>query len=240
MSNILEFDTTPDFWTDELREEFEIIAKSRYPNEAICGVVDGKLVEFDNKSEEPSENFTADISLDIRDKLQGIVHTHPNSDIIPSYEDGLTQIALGIPSGIVSLTEDSISKVCWAGDHLLDKPLIGRPFTHGYYDCYSLIRSWYKQEKGIVINDYAREADWWEHGKSLYEDCFEGAGFKEVHDLEVGDVIMMNVNSRVPNHAGVYTGDNRFLHHLYHRLSKEDVLSSWAKMVVKIVRYSND
>ncbi|MCK9032661.1 C40 family peptidase, partial [Haemophilus influenzae] len=54
-------------------------------------------------------------------------------------------------------------------------------------------------------------------------DNFEDAGFYPVKDLKIGDMIVMQINANVPNHAGVYLGDGLIGHHLYGRLSSKDV-----------------
>lgn len=233
--------TWPDFWSVELEEQFATIAKNKYPNEAICLVTKEGLVELENNSEEPTESYESQIDPDMYDSIIGIIHSHPDSDVRPSKQDCLTQQALNVPSGIVSVSVDSNSISFWAGDHLLDKELIERPFYHVYYDCYSLIRAYYHQEKGIKLKDYPREDDWWILGENMYEDLFKDAGFEEVttSGIEVGDVIFMKINSKVVNHAGVYVGDDNILHHLNGRLSRIDKYSTWVKIVDKLVRYKH-
>lgn len=97
-----------------------------------------------------------------------------------------------------------------------DDPIIGRPFVHGVWDCYGLIRDWYRQERGIELPNFERADGWWEQGENLYIDNYAAAGFV-AHDAELqpGDVILMQYQASVVNHAGVYIGDGMMLHHLY-------------------------
>ncbi|MGY4848624.1 NlpC/P60 family protein, partial [Pasteurella multocida] len=101
--------------------------------------------------------------------------------------------------------------------------LYGRKFIHGMTDCYGFVRDWYQQELGIELPNYNRVDGWWNEGENLYVDNFENAGFYQVDDLQVGDMIVMQINATVPNHAGVYLGDGLIGHHLYGRFSSKDV-----------------
>ncbi|WP_164135405.1 NlpC/P60 family protein, partial [Stenotrophomonas maltophilia] len=74
-------------------------------------------------------------------------------------------------------------------------------------------------ELGINLPNYNRIDGWWDNGGNLYVDNFEDAGFYPVKDLKIGDMIVMQINANVPNHAGVYLGDGLTGHHLYGRLS---------------------
>lgn len=239
-----EFNTWPDFWDEDLELAFAKIAKDSYPNEAACVLLQNKeLVKLSNLSENPEENFLCELDPEIFTSAIGVIHTHPDADIRPSELDCKNQIELGIPSGIMSVSVDDTSKSHWFGDHLLDKPLIGRPFVHVIYDCYSLVRSYFWQEKGVLLNDYPRDDNWWNSGEDLYESNFKKEGFLEVDTakgIEVGDCFLMKVHSKVVNHAAVYLGENKILHHLHGRLSRVDNYSTWAKIVDKVVRLPID
>ena len=70
---------------------------------------------------------------------------------------------------------------------------------------------------------------WWEHGYNLYLDNFAKEGFSEipVADVQPGDLILMNLGSKVPNHAAIYLGDQLVLHHVQQRLSSRDVYGGY-------------
>jgi len=107
-------------------------------------------------------------------------------------------------------------------------------------DCYSLIRDWYRQERGIDLPDFTRFDEWWRRGENLYLDNFSGAGFHEVEssDMNPGDVLLMQVASPVPNHAAIYLGDGLILHHLQGRLSSRDVYGGyWQKITTHTLRH---
>lgn len=78
---------------------------------------------------------------------------------------------------------------------------------------------------------------------NLYLDNFGSAGFGVANltdrtDLKVGDVLLMQVASPVPNHAAVYLGDGLILHHLQGRLSSRDVYGGyWQKVTTHALRH---
>lgn len=237
-----EYNTWPSFWSHDLELEFGQYAQQVYPEEAVAVIVEDKLMPLPNISDTPLESFEVNIPTDIEDSLQGIIHSHPNGHIKPSKQDYITYLSLGIPSGIVTCTEDSCSKSYWLSNLLLSTPLENRPFIHAYYDCYSLIRSYYKQVMDISLKDYPREDEWWINGEDMYDQLFSDAGFAIISSqapLEIGDIVFMSIHSNVVNHAAIYLGDDNILHHLHGRLSRVDKLSAWGKMIDKVVRYND-
>ena len=71
-------------------------------------------------------------------------------------------------------------------------PLLERPFIHGSWDCYGLIRDWYLQERGISLPDFPREDNWWTRGVTLYvRHSAEARPAPNAAQLPVGDVILM-------------------------------------------------
>jgi cell wall-associated NlpC family hydrolase len=121
-------------------------------------------------------------------------------------------------------------------------PLVGRQWSHGVLDCYAIIRDWYKLERNIELLDFERRDEWWKIGENLYLDNFEKAGFRKttLDKLQKGDVILMTINSPVPNHGAVYLGDNMILHHVHGRLSTRDIFGGyWLKNAMVYLTYEN-
>jgi cell wall-associated NlpC family hydrolase len=234
------FNTWPDFWNDDLENQFYALALKNYPKEAIAILTKVGLQELENTSEDPESEYISFIEPESYSEIVAIIHSHPDADTRPSKIDCETQLALSVPSGIVSVSEGAVGVSMWAGDHTLSKELEERPFYHVYYDCYSLIRAYFYQKRGVLLKDYPREDDWWYAGEDMYEQLFIDAGFEEINTsegLEQGDIIFMKINANVSNHAAIYIDDNLILHHMNGRLSRVDNYSTWAKLVSKIVRF---
>lgn len=239
--------TKPKFFTQELEQEFKQYAMAIYPQEACAYIVDDALVPVANVSANPNHEFELHISDALTmEKAQGFIHSHPSGQLRPSALDMQTQIQWGKPFGIVTCTSDSCSDSLWWGDHLLSIQLHERPFIHGIFDCYSLIRAEMYQRTGIILEDYPRNFEWWEREpdgsiENLYEENFEAWGYAVVDssdELQIGDIIFMKIHSEVVSHAAIYQGNGLILHHLRDRLSRVEHLSSWKKFAEKTVRHT--
>ena len=82
--------------------------------------------------------------------VTGIVHSHPDATTQPSELDKAQCDVLGVPWYIVSWPEGDLRTVQPRGE----QPLLGRPFVLGFTDCWGLVMSWFKQERGIELPDY--------------------------------------------------------------------------------------
>jgi cell wall-associated NlpC family hydrolase len=238
--------TSPEFWTLNLEQEFARIAIERYPEEACAFIINGKLVPIENISNNPTEEFevSSEDSL-LSMNAQGFIHSHPDGPHYPSASDMLSQKSVAIPFGIMTSGSDSASHTLWMHDRNLEITLENRPFIHGISDCYSLIRAYYYQSRQIKLLDFPRDYNWWEGQKdkpalNLYLDNFEKAGFRPLkgdEEIQEGDVILMNIQTKVVSHAAVYLGNGLILHHLRDRISKKDHAASWKKFFHTVVRY---
>lgn len=229
---------------EENKKRFLSHARIQSPREA-CGLIvveDGKekLVICKNKAEfdhqfiiDPEDYFLASENGEI----VGVVHSHPMGSAWPSEADVVSCEQTKLVWHIVS---------CLDGEWVVLRPkgykapLVGRNWCHGILDCYSLVRDYFLEELKIVLPDYEREFEWWLNGKNLYLDNFSNAGFVDVpiESLRKNDVILMQLQSIVPNHAAVYLGNEMILHHLHKRLSSRDVFGGyWLKNTVKVLRH---
>jgi cell wall-associated NlpC family hydrolase len=126
----------------------------------------------------------------------------------------------------------------WFGDEVPTPDLYGRQFRHGVTDCYGLVRDYYRVTYGILIKNYPRDDEWWNHGGNLLLDYFADAGFYRIDAVDKpGDVVLAEVLSKVPNHCGVHVGNGELLHHLTDRPSRIDQLGHWMKFVRMSLRY---
>lgn len=231
--------------TDTLIDELRQTAKERYPNE-MCGVLtlDGAFIETKNTHPTPSECFRIDArdlyNLSNEHTVTAIVHSHPKTSAVPSDKDMLSMHTHDLPFVIVGEHGDVVTH------YPKQAPLLRRPYVHGLYDCFSIVRDYYARELGIQINDYERSQHWYEDAthQDLYAENFKAEGFVVVpngkNNLQRHDVLLCRLgNSHFINHALIYLGDDAsltseetdefvgkpaVLHHNEDELSKRSVL----------------
>jgi len=169
-------------------------------------------------------------------EIKAVVHSHPNSSVEPSQADlvsceatGLPWYIIGVPSGVWNM----ISPKGYVAN------LVGRTWTHGVLDCYSLIRDYYWQKLSVVLPDFKRVDNWWQNGGNLYLDNFSAVGFTVEEEPQAGDVLLMQIKAPVPNHGAIYLGDGVILHHLHGRLSCREAWDGYyRKNTTHILRYN--
>lgn len=232
---------------EENRQAAIAHAKAEFPREA-CGLVvirKGKEVYVpcrnigvgsDNFVLHPEDYAAADAQGDI----VAVFHSHVNLPPTPSQADRVACEASGLRWHIVSIPTENWAQMQPSG---YVAPLVGREWSHGVLDCYALVRDWFAQERGIILQNFERHDEWWLHGGNLYLENFEKAGFRVIDekDLQTGDCFIMQIMSPVPNHAAVYLGDDVMLHHIQGRLSTREIYGGyWRKHTTHIVRYENN
>lgn len=122
--------------------------------------------------------------------------------------------------------------------------LLGREFIWGKQDCYTLVREFYKDNFNILLKNYARPTDFWRANLNLYYDNFYKEGFRLVHDpisqMRIGDVMLVSLDSNLPNHAAVYVGKGKIIHHYYNQLSiEEGIRRAYHDKCMAIVRHKD-
>lgn len=221
-------------------------AEEEYPRES-CGIVvkEGKTKRYircTNQSADKEEEFVISgedyANAEDEGEVLAIVHSHPNHTTLPSIRDRAVCTTMEIPWIICSWPEGDIRTIVPE-----EAPLIGRQFCHGTdWDCYGLIRDYYKQKLSICLNRYEHDSFWWEEGKNLYEENFEKEGFIKVVDgtLKPHDLIIMQIRSPKPNHGAVYLGNNLILHHMFGKPSSEAVYGGyWAEHTSFVLRHKD-
>lgn len=178
-------------------------------------------------------------------EVVAVVHSHPDATAKPSDGDLVSCEATGLRWHIFAIHRDALDEqVKLFAESAFEPsgyeaPLVGRDFCHGVLDCFALVRDYYQRELGIELPDFDRTDEWWSKGQNLYMDNYAKCGFVPVNpdNLQRGDIILMQIRSPVPNHAGVYTGDGLFLQHLYGRKSSRDVYGGyWKEKTVLVIR----
>jgi len=223
-------------------------AKEKCPEETcgLIGVFKGKLryIECKNISDDKLNNFVID-PIDYayaEDKMEitHIVHSHPDINPKPSQAD-LVSIEKGVLPWIIVNPRTSQHTITEPSGY--SAPMVGREFSFGILDCYSIIKDHYKNELNINLKEFERADKFWERGENLYVDNFEKTGFKRidfdsVKDIKINDVIIMMASSSIPNHAAVYLGEGKMIHHVQNRFSSIDMYGGyWLKHTWGIVRH---
>jgi len=219
-------------------------AKRDYPAEC-CGVVILKDQKEHyrpcrNLSQTPSEQFVLAPKDFAQAEEEGfitaIVHSHPDATSRPSKLDEAMCDDSGVPWVIVSWPEGDLRMIYPRGE----LPLLERPFVLGHSDCWGLVMSYFRQVHGVELTDYRVDFPWWEdeYPENLYRDNWYACGFREfTGPPKPGDLIMMQIQSKKWNHAGIMLEKNMMLHHLYGRLSNRTPYGGyWRERTMKIVR----
>ncbi|WP_086932192.1 NlpC/P60 family protein [Agarilytica rhodophyticola] len=197
-------------------------ARSVYPEESCGIVVDNKYMSLRNVAKDKSNNFhiSRDIIAKYKNKIEAVIHSHPDGPYYPSAGDMRSQIAMSVPWGIVYVEKGHAYEPFFWGDTLEVAPLKGRPFQHGIFDCYSLIRDYFRAKKDIVLDEFPRDWEWWlDDSYNLYQKNFESQGFEciDAGEVQEGDCFLAQIRSNTINHAGVYVGNGLVLHQIGNR-----------------------
>jgi proteasome lid subunit RPN8/RPN11 len=220
---------------------------SCYPQEGCGFVVDGMFIPVENIAEDPSNLFQID--LEESKKYEGtdyaVIHSHTmlKWDITfdprtPSYEDMLSQEATDVPFGIVHCDGENITDILWFGVDEIP-PLINRDYISNVQDCFALARDYYRLNYNITFGTQPRPADWQEWNPYTILQRYQDLGFYEIKidDILPGDALLYSIASRTPNHIGIVTSKETFLHHLHNRKSCEDSIAKWKRQFSKALRH---
>jgi len=224
---------------------FKLHVESEHPREA-CGLLvdtsEGLIyLQCRNVAENPLETFVVSpndyVNATHFGKVAAVCHSHPNGSTAPSEADRAACGASGLPWFIARNPGWDVRRI---EPEAYIAPLLGREFVHGVHDCYSLVRDYYKLELDIELPDFERADNWWDNGQDLYRTLFAEAGFRQVDELREHDGILMQIRSPVPNHAAVFLGDDKILHHLNRGLSRRDVFGGyWARHKTAYLRHKD-
>lgn len=172
-------------------------------------------------------------------EIVAVVHSHPDSEAeqgLPylSTADRECQVRLNLPFWLVCGGKVQIFRPIL--------PLLGRVFHNQTQDCRILCLDAYMLA-GLDIDQSALryEFHWFEQGENLYEQYLLKADFEKLPpeaEIQLGDVILLQIASPVPNHAGIYLGNQMMLHHSLNRLSARVPFDgAWLNQTHSIWRY---
>ena len=225
----------------KVKEEALAHAKEDSPRESVglVHIVKGRQRYFpcNNLAETPDEHFVLDpndyIKCEEKGQITAVIHSHPITNHHPSPADLVACEKSGLPWFVVNPDTENWG-YCEPNGYEL--PFVGRPFFHGGIDCYTLWQDFYKKELGIKMGDYHRRDKWWEKGENMYLDNFKKEGMREVEmdSIKYGDILLLKLDSIVPNHAAIYLDDMIILHHVQGRLSSRDVYGGYYQKVTEL------
>lgn len=133
-------------------------------------------------------------------------------------------------------TSKNFSEVFIPDRYFEDFDYENRPFIHGLFDCYTLVRDYYKRNFNIFLpTNIQRDWEWWQKGENLYLENAKDCSFEEAQDIKKHDVLLMKINSPVPNHAAIYIGDGKILHHMSGRFSTTQDLTFSYKQKISVI-----
>lgn len=221
-------------------------AKDEYPREC-CGLllhtIHGVIYfRCTNVAINPLEDFTISgsdyVLASKKGKIVGVVHSHPNAKAYPSVTDIASCNKSKVPWTIISYPDVEVRTIQPIDQS--NRPYKGRYFIFGVDDCYSIIQDFYSREYGIELTPYYREYNFWNKGIDYYTDRFEDEGFISIppSEIEKGDVVLMYLKSKIPNHGGIYYGNGTILHHIEGRLSAVTKYDKhWKDATAKVLRH---
>lgn len=214
---------------------------ANYPNES-CGLIYsdsvGKphYVECKNISDEPNHNFLIDpneyLEVEKLGEVIGCWHTH--CDVPPTASDPDKQGCKNtqVPWFIGSVYKDD-SGFRFEGltlvevDDGYEAPLLGRVYCFGTFDCFSLMKDYYKRELRIELPDVPRtERIWTTEENYMAKRAVEDFGFVRLDDdaeLIRGDLCFVETDREGADHICIYLGNDRILHQMRNRLSRTEI-----------------
>lgn len=224
---------------EDIKEHFE----KEYPREAcgIIGIVKGRKKFFPCKNVATDENdfvMSSDDYFKVKkiSDIFAIVHNHPGGESTASTNDINNCNALGVPYYIFSYPEMHLNIL---EPEIKVNGLVGREYKFGVSDCFEASRDWLAFNNIFIPARAPFEDNWWEKGLNYFsQEKIESWGFKKVSSPKENDILIFQVEADVPNHCGVYLGDDIFFHHAVNRLScRESLFPFWRKHIVGIYRY---
>lgn len=222
-------------------------AERAFPQES-CGLVldNNGLLHYlpcENKSHQPEQSFLIDpvIYAQCADRVKMIVHSHPNRSAQPSQADMASCERSGVPYFILSYPAGAIQ--CYYPKGYVPE-FEGRPFVYGVFDCFGLVKDWYKSQLLIDLPDRERPPyGWWlnpENTSCIISD-YQRWGFHKTDDLKRGDVIVMQLAGQLPNHVSVYLGEGVMLHQTLNNISRQEQYGNyWRKNTIAYLRHNEN
>ena len=119
--------------------------------------------------------------------------------------------------------------------------LIGRQWEYGRFDCFTLVRDWFKLQ-GVELPDFERPVDL-ETCDSIFLEQMPVHGFRQVEYVsrKPSDVLIMRLGTATPMHAAILLPNERILHQRQDSLSAVEPFGRYyVSRVAAVFRYAAD
>lgn len=127
--------------------------------------------------------------------------------------------------------------------NLVYENLVGKSFSLGKQDCFSLTIDFFKQNFDIEIPNIARPADWKPDEVDLISQFYHLSGFEKLDVEETwpprpADVLVTTIGGSNPNHLVIYLGGNQIIHHKQYSISSVETMRPiWKRVTSYILRH---
>lgn len=220
------------------------------PNEEVCGFI---YYTQDSVHAYPCTNVSPEgtvrafqidpheyIQVSQLGKIVGVYHSHPIGGA-PGFSEEDLEVAreMCLPFYLYAVEQDK-----WSSYIPLSYTVnpVSLPFIWGQWDCLEVIRTHYRQTKGVYMTDYDRDESFQGATEDAITKHIADEGFYEVPGkgpIKVDDVLLFKtIGTAYPHHLGVFMGQGRVLHHPLNMLSRIDPLTGpWIKRISMVLRY---
>jgi proteasome lid subunit RPN8/RPN11 len=204
------------------------------PNEEICGLL---YYTFDSIEIFPCRNVSLEdkkysYEIDPQEyiravslgKLCGVYHSHPDDDSLFSETDIEYAEEFALPIYVYGLKDKKFAEYIPSSYEI---NLEGLPFVWGLFDCFSIVRNYFRQKHKLFISDYDRDESFANSNSNIIIENMNREKFfiVENKDIQNDDVLLFKSNRIFPHHFGVFVGNSRILHHPLGRLSTIELLT---------------
>lgn len=171
-------------------------------------------------------------------KIMAVYHSHPKSGYFSEF-DKSNSINHNLPFVLYCVETNSFS---FFDPKLSDfSRYLGRRFSLGSLDCFTLIRDFFEKELNIKISDYKVTEDEIKNNINFFEANYEKEDFLKVGDvneIKKYDIILMRrKGGKFASHAALYLDKDLILHQPMNSFSKIETYSQvYKKLTLFIVR----
>lgn len=238
---------------NNIKEKIRNHALSK-PKEEVCGFICFNKISLEkeifccnNSNGSRNNAFTINPLDYVRASRSGeilaVYHSHVNDNLNFSLSDKINSNSHEVPFILYNVRQNIFNEY-FPNDY--EFSYIGREFEYGKFDCFSLVKDYYKKELGInIIDNYTNRNDNWYEKKS--NSFLEGwkndnSDFNIVEKPKKHDVLFLKYfkTAVFPHHMGIYLGEDMFLHHPRNKYSLiEKYSDTYKRKTFSILRHKS-